>query len=224
VLEAALQRRYRNELLEAGVRMPCPETVQVRAVVDAGRDVVIDAGVVLEGEIALGDDVLIGIGTVVRDCRLASGTRIEAYCVLEGVETTGACRIGPFARLRAGTSLAADTRIGNFVETKNARFGSGAKASHLSYIGDAEIGAASNIGAGTITCNYDGFEKHRTVIGARAFIGSNSSLIAPVRIGAGATIGAGSVISTDAPDGKLTITRVRQKVVPGWRRRRKNSR
>ncbi|MDT8409147.1 MAG: bifunctional UDP-N-acetylglucosamine diphosphorylase/glucosamine-1-phosphate N-acetyltransferase GlmU [Wenzhouxiangellaceae bacterium] len=217
-LETALQRRRRNELMDSGVRMACPEAVQIRGSVRCGRDVAIDAGVVLEGRVVLGDGVQLGVGSIVRNCTLAAGTRVEPYCVLDGAETTGACIIGPFARLRPGTLLAAGVRIGNFVETKNARFDEGAKASHLSYVGDAEIGARANLGAGTITCNYDGVDKHRTRIGTEAFIGSNTALVAPVRIGARATIGAGSVISRDAPDGQLTLSRARQQTLPEWTR------
>ncbi|MDT8449938.1 MAG: bifunctional UDP-N-acetylglucosamine diphosphorylase/glucosamine-1-phosphate N-acetyltransferase GlmU [Wenzhouxiangellaceae bacterium] len=217
-LESGLQHRRRDALMAAGVRMAAPETVHVRAEVAAGRDTVIEPGCVLEGRVELGDGVVIGPGSVVRDCRLAAGTRIEPSCVLDGVETTGPCTIGPFARLRPGTVLAAGVKVGNFVETKNARFDQGAKASHLSYVGDAEVGARANLGAGTITCNYDGAAKHRTVIGDDAFIGSNTALVAPVRIGAGATIGAGSVICSDAPDGELTLARARQTTVPDWER------
>jgi len=217
-LERALQQRRRAALLAAGVRLPAPEMVQVRGDVRAGRDVVVDAGVVLEGRVELGDGVEIGTGCVVRDSRLAAGTRVAPYCLLDGVETTGAARLGPFARLRPGTVLAAGVRIGNFVETKNARFGAGAKASHLAYVGDAGVGAGANLGAGTITCNYDGAAKHRTEIGADAFIGSNAALVAPVTIGEGATIGAGSVVSGDAPAHALTVARARATTIEGWKR------
>lgn len=221
VLEAALQRRRRCALMAAGVRMACPESVQIRAVVATGCDVEIDQGVVLEGEIELGEGVSIGAGCVLRNARLAAGTRIEPYSVLDGVETTGPCTIGPFARLRPGTILAAGVRIGNFVETKNARFAESAKASHLSYVGDAEIGARANLGAGTITCNYDGANKYRSQIGADAFIGSNSALVAPVDIGDEATIGAGSVVTGKVPGQALTVARARARTIPGWRRPRK---
>ena len=217
-LEQAMQQRLRAELMASGVRMPAPETVQVRGEVRAGRDVAIDAGVVLEGQVMLGDGVGIAAGCVVRDSRLAAGTQIAPYCVLEGVETTGAAILGPFARLRPGTVLAAGVRIGNFVETKNARFDEGAKASHLTYVGDAGVGPGANLGAGTITCNYDGANKHRTEIGPDAFIGSNSSLVAPVQVGEGATIGAGSVVSGRAPAHALTVARARSRTVEGWKR------
>lgn len=222
-LEAALQGRRRAGLLARGVRMPAPDSVQIRGRVRTGRDVVIDAGVVLEGEVELGDGVMVGTGAVVRDARLAAGTRIEPYCVIDGAETTGACTVGPFARLRPGTVLAAGVRIGNFVEAKNARFAEGAKANHLSYVGDAEVGAQANLGAGTITCNYDGANKHRTEIGEEAFIGSNSALVAPVTIGDRATIGAGSVVSGTVPGDALTVARARSRSIPGWKRPRRRS-
>ncbi|WP_376693856.1 bifunctional UDP-N-acetylglucosamine diphosphorylase/glucosamine-1-phosphate N-acetyltransferase GlmU [Wenzhouxiangella sp. EGI_FJ10409] len=221
-LEQVFQRRARASLLDDGVTLLDPESVQVRGPVYSGRDVCIDVNVVLEGHNRFGDGVVIGPGCVVRGCDLAAGTRIEPMSVLEGVRTTGACSVGPFARLRAGTELAAGVKVGNFVETKKAKLAAGAKASHLSYIGDAEVGKDANIGAGTITCNYDGANKHQTVIGDRAFIGSNSSLVAPVRIGSDATIGAGSVIASDAPDGQLTLARTRQRSVPDWERPTRN--
>ncbi|MCC5864815.1 MAG: bifunctional UDP-N-acetylglucosamine diphosphorylase/glucosamine-1-phosphate N-acetyltransferase GlmU [Wenzhouxiangella sp.] len=217
-LETVYQVRARQALFAQGVTLLDPATVQVRALVQAGRDVIIDAGVVLEGDVKLGDDVRLGVGAVLRDCDLAAGTEVKPYSVLEGVRTTGACQLGPFARLRPGTVLAAGVKIGNFVETKNAHFDRGAKASHLSYIGDAEVGSQANIGAGTITCNYDGVNKHRTVIGPEAFIGSNTALVAPVTVGEGGTIGAGSVISQDAPAGQLTVSRARQRSIAGWKR------
>ncbi len=220
-LECALQRRARGELMDAGVRMPDPGSVQVRGRVSAGRDVVVEPGAVLEGNVSLADGVVVGVGCVVRDARLAAGTRLQPYCVVEGARTTGACTVGPFARLRPGTVLAAGVRIGNFVESKNAVFGEGAKANHLSYVGDAEIGARANLGAGTITCNYDGANKHRTTIGEDAFIGSNSALVAPVKIGARATVGAGSVVTAEAPADALTVARARSRSIPDWPRPKK---
>ncbi len=217
-LEATWQTRARHRLLDAGVTLPDPPSVQIRGQVDCGRDVVIDCGVILIGEVRLGDGVSIGAHCVLENCDLAAGTRVEPHCVLTGVRTTGACSIGPFARLRPGTELAREVKIGNFVEVKKATFAAGAKASHLSYIGDASVGAGANLGAGTITCNYDGVNKHRTEIGAGAFVGSNSALVAPVEIGEQATIGAGSVISRNAPAGELTVARGRQRTISGWRR------
>jgi bifunctional UDP-N-acetylglucosamine pyrophosphorylase/glucosamine-1-phosphate N-acetyltransferase len=220
-LEAIFQNRARQTLMAAGVTLLAPDTVQVRGTVECARDVVLDAQVTLEGQVRLGEGVSIGQGCVVRDSDLAAGTRLEPYCVVERVRTTGACSIGPFARLRPGTELAAGVKIGNFVEVKNARFAAGAKASHLSYVGDASVGERANLGAGTITCNYDGVNKHRTEIGADAFIGSNSALVAPISIGAQATIGAGSVIGKDAPAEQLTLSRARQRSISGWQRPQK---
>jgi bifunctional UDP-N-acetylglucosamine pyrophosphorylase/glucosamine-1-phosphate N-acetyltransferase len=168
--------------------------------------------------VVLGDDVRIGPFCRLRDVVLGAGTVVRAHSDLEGVVAGAGCTLGPFARLRPGTELADHVHIGNFVETKKTRLGPGSKANHLSYLGDAEIGAAVNIGAGTITCNYDGVNKSTTTIGDGAFIGSNSSLVAPVTIGEGATIGAGSVITKPAPADKLTVARGRQQTVDGWQR------
>ncbi|MGK2924156.1 MAG: bifunctional UDP-N-acetylglucosamine diphosphorylase/glucosamine-1-phosphate N-acetyltransferase GlmU [Lysobacterales bacterium] len=219
---AALEQRYRDlqagALMDAGVHIIDPARVDIRGTLEAGADVRLDVNVVLEGDNRFGDGVSIGPGAVLKDCDLAAGTRVHAHSVLEGVITTGACEIGPFARLRPGTSLAAGCRIGNFVEAKNARLGEGSKASHLTYLGDTEIGSKVNIGAGTITCNYDGVNKHRTVIEDGVFVGSNTALVAPVTVHRGATIGAGSTISKDAPADALTLSRARQTTVPGWKR------
>lgn len=216
--EQQFRRLRADALLDAGVTLADPRRIDIRGRVECGRDVFIDANVVLEGEIELGDEVHIGPGSVLRDVRLAAGTRVEAHCSLESVNAGRDCRIGPFARLRPGTDLADQARIGNFVETKNARIGESSKVNHLSYIGDAELGTEVNVGAGTITCNYDGANKHRTVIGDGAFIGSGTQLVAPISIGAGATIGAGSTLSENAPAGELTLSRARQKTIEGWTR------
>jgi bifunctional UDP-N-acetylglucosamine pyrophosphorylase/glucosamine-1-phosphate N-acetyltransferase len=219
---ADLEQRYRSrragELMDAGVQVADPARIDIRGAVDAGADVRIDVNVVLEGVNRFGENVAIGPGCVLRDCELAAGTTVHPYSVLEGVTTTGACDIGPYARLRPGTVLAAGCRVGNFVEIKNARLGSGSKANHLSYVGDAEVGNRVNIGAGTITCNYDGANKHRTTIEDEAFIGSNTALVAPVTIHRGATVGAGSTLSKDAPPDSLTVSRARQVTVKGWKR------
>ena len=220
-LERMYQRSRATHLAAAGVRFADPVRFDVRGEVSVGRDVEIDIDVILEGMVELGDDVRIGPYCRVRNSTLAAGTIVRSHCNLDGVVTHGPCEIGPFARLRTGTEIGANARIGNFVETKKARFGENSKASHLSYIGDAEIGAGVNIGAGTITCNYDGVNKHVTTIEDDVFIGSNTALIAPVKIGKGATIGAGSVIGAEAPAGELTISRARQMTVPGWRRPQK---
>ncbi len=222
---AALEQRFRQQatrrLMDEGVHIIDPERVEIRAKVTAGMDVCLDINVVLEGSIILGDGVTIGPGVVLKDCDLAAGTRVHAYSVLEGVRTSGPCDIGPFARVRPGTELAAGTRIGNFVEVKNTQLGEGSKASHLSYLGDTTIGKGVNIGAGTITCNYDGVNKYRTVIEDGAFIGSDSQLIAPVTVGKGATIGAGTTVTKDAPADSLTVSRAKQVTVPHWQRPKK---
>jgi bifunctional UDP-N-acetylglucosamine pyrophosphorylase / glucosamine-1-phosphate N-acetyltransferase len=217
-LERHYQRRFAQALCRQGVRLADPARFDVRGTVEAGADVEIDIDVILEGVVELGDGVSIGPYCRLRDVRLAAGTVVLAHCDLDGVVTEGACTIGPFARLRPGTTLAQGSHVGNFVETKKTRLGRGSKANHLSYLGDAEIGAHVNVGAGTITCNYDGVRKSITRIGDRAFIGSNSALVAPVSIGEDATIGAGSVVTHDAPAGKLSVARARQRTVDGWQR------
>jgi bifunctional UDP-N-acetylglucosamine pyrophosphorylase/glucosamine-1-phosphate N-acetyltransferase len=217
-LERAFQLRAVRALCVQGVRFADPARVDIRGTVSASRDVEIDVDVVLEGDVILGDDVRIGPFCRLKDVSLAAGTQVRAHCDLDGARTEGAVTIGPFARLRPGTVLADGVHIGNFVETKNAILGVGSKANHLSYLGDASIGAKVNIGAGTITCNYDGVNKATTRIEDGAFIGSNSALVAPVTIGRDATIGAGSVITKDAPESELTIARGRQETLPGWKR------
>ncbi|MGH8113460.1 MAG: bifunctional UDP-N-acetylglucosamine diphosphorylase/glucosamine-1-phosphate N-acetyltransferase GlmU [Rhodanobacteraceae bacterium] len=217
-LAAYLRQRDAKRLMLAGVRIADPARFDLRGHFSHGRDVEIDVDVILEDGVTFGDGVKIGPFCRLRNVNLAAGTEVMAHCDLEGVTTYGACRIGPFARLRPGTELAAGAHVGNFVETKKARLGEGSKANHLSYLGDARVGAGVNIGAGTITCNYDGAHKHITEIGDGAFIGSNTALVAPVKIGAKATIGAGSTITTDAPADKLTVARAKQNTVKGWRR------
>jgi bifunctional UDP-N-acetylglucosamine pyrophosphorylase / glucosamine-1-phosphate N-acetyltransferase len=220
MLERAFQQRAAAALCAQGMRLADPARFDLRGEVTIGRDVEIDVDVILEGRVALGDGVRVGPFCRLRDVELAAGTEVRAHCDLDGVTSSGACVIGPFARLRPGTELSEGVHVGNFVEVKNSRLDAGAKANHLSYVGDADVGARSNIGAGTITCNYDGASKHRTEIGADAFIGSNSALVAPVRIGKGATIGAGSVINKDAAEGELTVARARQSQIEGLRRPR----
>ena len=217
-LEAEYRQRAARALQLAGVRLADPARFDVRGQVTAGRDVELDIDVILEGEVNLGDEVRVGPFVRLKDVRLAAGTVVQAHCDLEGVVTHGPCTIGPFARLRPGTELDAGVHVGNFVETKQTRIGEGSKANHLSYLGDTVIGRGVNVGAGTITCNYDGVNKFPTCIEDGAFIGSNSALVAPVTIGAQATIGAGSVITHDAPEGKLTIARGRQQTFEGWQR------
>jgi bifunctional UDP-N-acetylglucosamine pyrophosphorylase/glucosamine-1-phosphate N-acetyltransferase len=220
-LERDYQQRRARELCAAGVRVADPARLDVRGEVTAGQDVEIDVDVVLEGTLRFGDDVRIGPFCRIRNSTLAAGTQVRAHCDIDGVITHGPCVIGPFARLRPGTELAAGAHVGNFVEVKNATIGTNSKANHLSYLGDSTIGSDVNIGAGTITCNYDGANKQRTVIEDGVFIGSNSALVAPVTIGKDATIGAGSVIGKDAPAGELTVARAKQITVPGWKRPRK---
>ncbi|MBB1472986.1 bifunctional UDP-N-acetylglucosamine diphosphorylase/glucosamine-1-phosphate N-acetyltransferase GlmU [Luteimonas sp. MC1782] len=217
-LERAMQRRLVRALCEQGARFVDPARVDIRGEVVVGHDVEIDVDVVFEGRVVLGDGVRIGPFCRIRDAELGPGTEVRAHCDIDGARTEGAVQVGPFARLRAGTVLADGVHVGNFVETKNAQLGVGSKANHLSYLGDARIGAGVNIGAGTITCNYDGANKATTTIEDGAFIGSNAALVAPVTIGRDATIGAGSVIGNDAPAGKLTVARARQVSIDGWQR------
>jgi bifunctional UDP-N-acetylglucosamine pyrophosphorylase/glucosamine-1-phosphate N-acetyltransferase len=217
-LERAWQARAARRLMQRGVRLADPARFDLRGEVVSGKDVEIDANVVIEGRVELGDNVRIGPFCRLKDVRLGAGTVVAAHCDLEGVAAEGKATIGPFARLRPGTELAEGVHVGNFVETKKTRLGRGSKANHLTYLGDAEVGAGVNVGAGTITCNYDGVNKSTTKIGDGAFIGSNSSLVAPVEIGAQATIGAGSVITHDAPADKLTIGRGRQVTIEHWQR------
>ncbi len=220
-LERALQRRTTKALADLGVRFADPSRVDVRGEVSVGVDVFIDVDVVLEGRVALGDNVSVGPFTRLCDVTLGAHTIVNGHCDIQGAEVGANARIGPFARLRPGTALADDTHVGNFVEIKKSRVGHGSKANHLSYLGDAIIGSGVNIGAGTITCNYDGINKNTTTIGDRVFVGSNTALVAPVTLGDDATIGAGSVITKDAPPGELTVARAPQQTVHGWQRPRK---
>ncbi|MBB3226378.1 bifunctional UDP-N-acetylglucosamine pyrophosphorylase/glucosamine-1-phosphate N-acetyltransferase [Luteibacter sp. Sphag1AF] len=217
-LEAMYRERMARELALAGVRLADPSRLDVRGSVTAGSDVEIDVNVILEGVVTLGDDVRIGPFTRIRNAQLASGTVVLAHCDIDGVVTHGPCTIGPFARLRPGTVLASGVHVGNFVETKQTSIGEGSKANHLTYLGDAVIGKGVNIGAGTITCNYDGANKSTTTIEDHVFVGSNSSLVAPVTLHEGATIGAGAVITRNAPAHALTVARVRQSSIEGWHR------
>lgn len=217
-LERAWQLREVRALCTQGARVIDPARLDIRGTVTVGRDVQIDVNVILEGTVELGDGVSIGPFTRLKDVKLAAGTVVKPHCDLDGVVSEGAADIGPFARLRPGTVLADGSHVGNFVETKKVHLGVGSKANHLTYLGDAVIGSKVNIGAGTITCNYDGVNKSQTTIGDNAFIGSNSALVAPVTIGQGATIAAGSVITRNAPEGELTVARARQQTIEGWHR------
>jgi bifunctional UDP-N-acetylglucosamine pyrophosphorylase/glucosamine-1-phosphate N-acetyltransferase len=218
---AELERRYQKmvceRLLEAGVTLADPARTDVRGELACGKDVWIDVNCVFEGRVSLGDGVRVGPNCVVRNCAIGAGSEIHAFSHLEDSEIGARCRVGPFARLRPGARLAEHVHIGNFVEVKASRLGAGSKANHLSYIGDSELGARVNVGAGTITCNYDGAAKHRTVIEDDCFIGSDATLVAPVRIAKGSYIGAGSTISKDTPAGQLTVARARQVSIPSWK-------
>jgi len=218
---AALERRYQGivsqDLLEMGVTLADPARIDVRGNLECGRDVAIDVNCVFEGRVTLGDGVRVGASSILRNVAVAAHTEILPFCHLEDSEIGERCRIGPYARLRPGNKLADEVHIGNFVEVKASRLGAGSKANHLSYLGDSEVGARVNVGAGTITCNYDGAAKHRTVIEDDCFIGSDATLVAPVRIARGSYIGAGSTISKDTPAGQLTVARARQVSVPGWK-------
>jgi bifunctional UDP-N-acetylglucosamine pyrophosphorylase/glucosamine-1-phosphate N-acetyltransferase len=190
----------------------------VRGTVTHGADVFLDVNVVLEGRVVLGDGVRVGPGCLIRDSEIGAGTEVFAHCVIDHALIGAECNIGPFARFRPSSTLARGVHIGNFVEVKNSRLGEGSKANHLAYVGDAQLGARVNIGAGTIIANYDGANKHRTVIEDDVHTGSNSVLVAPIVVGAGATIGAGSTVTHSVPGGKLTVARARQQTVEGWLR------
>ncbi len=215
--ERALQLRLVNKLMDDGVTFADPARVDIRGELHCGKDVFIDVNVIFEGDVTLGDNVRIASNNVIRDSKIGSGTVVRANCHIEGATTGAGCIIGPYARLRPEAELADDVRIGNFVEVKKSSIADGSKVNHLSYIGDSTIGSGVNVGAGTITCNYDGANKHRTIIGDNAFIGSGVELVAPVEVGKGATIGAGSTISKPAPAGQLTLERSRQTTVAGWK-------
>jgi len=226
---ADLERRYQlsqaQALMEAGVRLADPARFDLRGTLKAGQDVDIDVNCVFEGFVELGDDVQIGPNCVIRNARIGRGTRIAAYTHIEGdaagVSVGADVQIGPFARLRPGAQLGDEVHIGNFVEVKNSTMARGAKANHLAYLGDATVGERVNYGAGSITANYDGANKHRTVIGNDVHVGSNCVLIAPVQVGEGATVGGGSTISKDVPAGHLAVARARQTALSGWQRPQK---
>lgn len=220
-LERIHQRHLAESLMREGASLADPSRVDIRGRVRTGSDVFVDVNVVFEGEVVLGDRVSIGPGCVIRDTVIEHDTEILANCVIDDARVGVACRIGPFARLRPDAELARGVRIGNFVEVKKAVMGEGSKANHLTYIGDSRIGRDVNVGAGVVTCNYDGASKHATIIEDNVFIGSGSMLVAPVTLHEGATIGAGSIIVRDAPPGALTVTRVQQRSIEGWERPRK---
>ncbi len=224
---AELERIHQNEiaqaLLEGGVTLMDPARLDVRGTLRCGRDVVIDVNCVFEGRVELGDGVQVGANCVLRNARIASGTRIDAFTLVDDAVIGEANRLGPFTRIRPGTTLARDVHVGNFVEIKNSQIDDGSKINHLSYVGDTTMGKKVNIGAGTITCNYDGANKHRTVIEDEVFVGSDTQLVAPVTVGKGATLGAGTTLTRDAPAGELTLSRAKQFTVGGWKRPTKKS-
>jgi len=219
--ERALQKKRVDALMEIGVGFADPLRVDIRGSLNCGKDVFIDVNAVFEGDVTLGDNVSIESNNLIRESTLGAGTVVHPNCHIEGASTGSNCEIGPFARLRPGAELANEVKVGNFVEIKKSTVADGSKVNHLTYIGDAEIGKGVNVGAGTITCNFDGVHKHKTIIGDGAFIGSGVELVAPVTVGKGATIGAGATLSKDAPEDKLTIERAKQVTIPGWKKPRK---
>ncbi|MFY9346809.1 MAG: bifunctional UDP-N-acetylglucosamine diphosphorylase/glucosamine-1-phosphate N-acetyltransferase GlmU [Orrella sp.] len=220
--QASLERQWQNELarqqLAAGVALADPQRFDVRGTLACGRDVFIDVGCVFEGQVVLGNNVVIEPHCVIRNATIGDGTIVKAYSHVEQAQVGAQVQIGPYARLRPGTVLADQVHVGNFVEIKNSVIGHSSKANHLAYVGDADVGQGVNIGAGTITCNYDGVNKHRTVIEDDAFIGSDTQLVAPVRVGKGATLGAGTTLTQDAPPHKLTVSRTAQTTLESWQR------
>lgn len=219
---SALERIYQQEqaekLLLAGVMIIDPARFDLRGTLKHGRNVIIDTNVIIEGDVVLGNNVHIHAGCILKNCTIDDNSIISPYSVIEGAELSTACTVGPFARLRPGTKLADKVHVGNFVEVKNAALGVGSKAGHLSYLGDAEIGADVNIGAGTITCNYDGANKFKTTIGDNVFVGSDTQLVAPITIANGATIGAGTTLTNDVGENELVISRIRQRHIFNWQR------
>ncbi|MRR49892.1 MAG: UDP-N-acetylglucosamine diphosphorylase/glucosamine-1-phosphate N-acetyltransferase [Rhodocyclaceae bacterium] len=220
-LERIHQRNRANDLLDAGVSLADPNRIDIRGELICGRDVSIDVGCVFEGSVELADGVSVGPHCVLKNAKIAAGARILAFCHVEGAEVGAASVIGPYARLRPGAVLAEDVHIGNFVEVKNSTIAAHSKANHLAYVGDATVGQRVNVGAGTITCNYDGANKFRTVIEDDVFIGSDTQLVAPVTVGRGATLGAGTTLTKDAPADTLTVSRAKQVSIPGWKRPQK---
>jgi bifunctional UDP-N-acetylglucosamine pyrophosphorylase/glucosamine-1-phosphate N-acetyltransferase len=218
LLERHLQKTIANDLMKDGVTLRDPARIDVRGTLHCGKDVVVDVNSVFEGDVSLGDGVSIGPNCVIKNARIAAGTVILAGTNIEDAEIGPQASIGPLARLRPGTRLGANTKIGNFVETKNAIIGDGSKANHLAYLGDVELGSGCNIGAGTIVCNYDGVNKHKTKLGDNVFIGSNSVLIAPVKLADNAFVAAGSAVTSDVPSDSLAVARVKQRVIAGWKR------
>ncbi len=217
-IECEYQHRIANQLMLQGVTIRDPYRLDVRGELEVGQDVEIDVNVIFEGKVTLGDNVKIAANCVLKDCTVGDGTVIEAFSMLDGAQVAGNCTVGPYARLRPGSVMEKGAKVGNFVEMKKTTLGEGSKANHLTYLGDTQVGKATNIGAGTITCNYDGVNKWKTNIGDGVFIGSNSSLVAPVEVGDGATVGAGSVINKPVEDDQLAVARGKQRNISGWQR------
>jgi bifunctional UDP-N-acetylglucosamine pyrophosphorylase/glucosamine-1-phosphate N-acetyltransferase len=217
-LERVWQREHAQRLMASGVTLADPARIDVRGALACGTDVTIDVGCVFEGKVSIGNDVMVGPHCVIKDSTIEAGSRIAAYSHLDGAHVGPNGRIGPYARLRPGARLGTDVHVGNFVEIKASTLDDGAKANHLAYLGDSEIGKRVNVGAGTITCNYDGANKYKTIIEDDAFIGSDTQLVAPVRVGKGATLGAGTTLTKDAPADQLTVSRAKQVSIPGWKR------
>ena len=217
-LERAYQAAQAHKLLEQGVMLRDPSRFDLRGSLQCGMDIEIDVNVIIEGNVTLGDNVIIGAGCVLKDCEIDDNTVIRPYSVIEGATVGEDCTVGPFTRLRPGAELCNDAHVGNFVEVKNVRLGEGSKANHLTYLGDAEIGKRVNIGAGVITCNYDGANKFKTVIGDDVFVGSDSQLIAPITIANGATVGAGSTVTKDVNENELYISRAKERRIANWQR------
>ena len=220
-LERVFQRQQLRALQMHGLRVADPARVDIRGELTCGQDCWVDPNVLFVGDVHLGDRVRVGAGTVLQDVQIGDDVEIFPYSLIEGAQIAAGARIGPFARIRPGTEIGEAAHIGNYVEVKASKIGAGSKANHLTYIGDAEIGTGVNVGAGTITCNYDGASKHRTIIGNDVFIGSDSQLVAPVTVGDGATIGAGSTITKEVPAGGLTLSRSPQRTIPHWQRPRR---
>ena len=220
-LESILRKMSAEKLLEQGITLLDASRVDVRGEVEAGKDCSIDVNVILEGKVTLGDNVTIKSNVVLQDVSIGDNSTIESFSHLSSASVGANCNIGPYARLREGSEIGDNAKIGNFVETKKTKLGDGAKANHLAYLGDAEIGDKTNVGAGTITCNYDGTNKHKTTIGKESFIGTNSSLVAPVNIGEGAYVGAGSVITKDVPNDALAVGRGKQVIKEDWAKNKK---
>jgi bifunctional UDP-N-acetylglucosamine pyrophosphorylase/glucosamine-1-phosphate N-acetyltransferase len=214
--ERYLQRRHAERLMRDGVTLIDPGRLDIRGELRCGRDVLIDVNCVIEGTVVLGEGVVVGANVVLRDCEIAAGTEVHPMSHIDGAEIGEGCSVGPYARLRPGTSLANGARIGNFVETKKASIGAGSKVNHLSYIGDATLGVGVNVGAGTITCNYDGIGKHHTEMGDGVFIGSNSTLVAPLEIGDGGFVAAGSTLTREVPSQALAVARGKQRNIDNW--------